>query len=89
MASRSLSWGTASKGCPGSRPAWPTDDPPLSRVERRELQRLLAARGYDVGEADGRVGSKTRDAIKDVERRIGLAPTGRPGGKVLQALKGG
>jgi lytic murein transglycosylase len=77
------------KGLPGIQTPWPTDDPPLSRVERRELQRLLAARGYDVGEADGRVGSKTRDAIKDVERRIGLAPTGRPGGKVLQALKGG
>jgi lytic murein transglycosylase len=77
------------KGLPGIQTRWPTDDPPLSRVERRELQRLLAARGYDVGEPDGRVGSKTRDAIKDVERRIGLAPTGRPGGKVLQALKGG
>ena len=77
------------KGLPGIQTPWPTDDPPLSRVERRELQRLLLARGYDVGEPDGRVGSKTRDAIKDVERQIGLSPTGRPGGKVLQALKGG
>ena len=77
------------RGSPGVRTPWPTDDPPLSRAERRELQRLLAARGYDVGEPDGRVGQKTRDAIKDVERRIGMAPTGRPGGKVLQALKGG
>jgi lytic murein transglycosylase len=77
------------RGNPGIRTAWPTDDPPLSRAERRELQRLLAARGYDVGEPDGRVGAKTREAIKDVERRIGMAPTGRPGGKVLQALKRG
>jgi lytic murein transglycosylase len=77
------------KGLPGIQTAWPTDDPPLSRVERRELQRLLSARGYDVGEPDGRVGQKTRDAIKEVERQIGLPQTGRPGGKVLQALKRG
>jgi lytic murein transglycosylase len=76
------------KGQPGIRTAWPTDDPPLSRAERRELQRLLTARGFDVGEPDGRVGSKTRAAIKEVERQIGMEPTGRPGGKVLQALRG-
>jgi lytic murein transglycosylase len=77
------------QGLPGIRTAWPTDDPPLSRAERRELQRLLTARGYDVGEPDGRVGQKTRDAIKDVERRIGRDETGRPGGKVLEALRRG
>lgn len=67
---------------------WPTDDPPLSRAERRELQRLLIARGHDVGEPDGAVGAKTRAAIKAVEAQIGMAQTGRPGGKVLRALKG-
>ncbi|MET0531273.1 MAG: lytic murein transglycosylase [Microvirga sp.] len=76
------------KGQPGIQTAWPTDDPPLSRAQRRELQQLLTARGYDVGEPDGRIGSKTREAIKDVERRIGLEPRGRPGGKVLEALRG-
>ena len=76
------------RGNPGIRTAWPTDDPPLSRAQRRELQSLLLSRGYDVGEPDGRIGSKTREAIKDVERRIGLEPRGRPGGKVLEALRG-
>jgi len=76
------------KGLPGIQTAWPTDDPPLSRAQRRELQSLLAARGYDIGEVDGKIGSKTREAIKDVERRIGLEPRGRPGGKVLEALRG-
>ncbi|QFU15045.1 lytic murein transglycosylase [Microvirga thermotolerans] len=76
------------KGLPGIRTAWPTDDPPLSRAQRRELQRLLAARGYDVGEPDGKIGAKTREAIKDVERQIGLEQRGRPGAKVLQALRG-
>lgn len=77
------------RGKAGVQAAWPTDDPPLSRAERRDLQTRLAARGYDVGEPDGKVGQKTRDAIKDVERRLGMAPTGRPGGKVLEALRGG
>jgi lytic murein transglycosylase len=72
----------------GVRTAWPTDDPPLSREQRRELQRLLIARGYDVGEPDGAVGSKTRAAIQQIEQQLGMRPTGRPGGKVLQALKG-
>src|SRR3546814_8144689 len=31
---------------------WPTDDPGLSRAERRELQRLLIAKGYELGEPD-------------------------------------
>ncbi|HVL74346.1 MAG TPA: lytic murein transglycosylase [Beijerinckiaceae bacterium] len=76
------------RGRPGIQTPWPTDDPPLSRAERRELQRLLAARGHDVGEPDGRIGPKTRAAIQEIEKQIGMAPTGRPGGKVLQALRG-
>jgi lytic murein transglycosylase len=77
------------RGGPGIQTAWPTDDPPLSRAERRELQTLLTARGFDVGEPDGRVGQKTRDAIKQIEARLGMQPTGRPGGKVLDALRRG
>ncbi|HZY21894.1 MAG TPA: peptidoglycan-binding protein, partial [Beijerinckiaceae bacterium] len=68
--------------------SWPRDERVLSRAERYELQQLLAARGYDVGEPDGKVGQKTRDAIKTIESQIGMRQTGRPGGKVLQALKG-
>ena len=75
------------KGEGGIRAAWPTDDPGLSRAQRRELMRLLAQRGYDIGEPDGRVGQKTRDAIKDVERRLGMPATGRAGSKVLAALR--
>ncbi|TDR90413.1 lytic murein transglycosylase [Enterovirga rhinocerotis] len=77
------------RGAPGIQGQWPTDDPGLTRVERRELMVLLARRGYDVGEPDGRIGPKTRDAIKDVERRLGMKPTGRAGGKVLNALRRG
>ncbi|KRE02125.1 lytic transglycosylase [Bosea sp. Root381] len=77
------------RGRPGVQGDWPTDDLPLSREQRRELQRLLIARGYDVGEPDGAVGSLTRAAIRDIEGKIGMQQTGRPGEKVLRALKGG
>ncbi|MBN9455972.1 MAG: lytic murein transglycosylase [Bosea sp.] len=77
------------RGKPGVQGRWPTDDLPLSREQRRELQRLLISRGYDVGEPDGAVGSLTRAAIKDIEAKLGMQQTGRPGEKVLRALKSG
>ncbi|RZK77638.1 MAG: peptidoglycan-binding protein, partial [Methylobacterium sp.] len=77
------------RGRGGIHADWPTDDPPLSRAERRDLQARLTKRGFDVGEPDGKVGSKTRDAIKEVERSLGMPATGRPGAKVLEALRRG
>ena len=66
---------------------WPTDDPGLSRAERRALQSLLAARGHDIGEIDGIVGVRTRDAIRAEEGRLGIAPSGRAGRRIVDALK--
>ncbi|ENO90041.1 lytic murein transglycosylase [Thauera linaloolentis 47Lol = DSM 12138] len=67
--------------------AWPTDDAGLSRAERREVQRLLIARGHDIGEADGMIGARTRDALKQVQAELGLIADGRAGQKVLNALR--
>jgi len=66
---------------------WPTDDPGLSRAERRELQRLLIAKGYDVGEPDGMIGARTRQALQAAQRELGLPADGRAGQKALKALK--
>ena len=73
-------------GLPGLRTAWPTDDPGLTRDERTELQRRLLAAGYDIGEADGKIGEITRGAIKEAERKHGMKPTGRAGRKIFDAL---
>ncbi len=67
--------------------AWPTDDPGLSRAERRELQHLLIARGHDIGEPDGMIGARTREALKAVQVELGLEPDGRAGQKTLTALR--
>ncbi len=67
---------------------WPTDDPLLSRDGRKELQALLAKRGYDVGgPPDGDIGTKSKAAIADFQQKNGLEVNGRASVKVLAALK--
>ena len=74
-------------GGPFSTP-WPTDDPGLSRAERRELQTLLIARGHDIGEPDGVIGTRTRQVLKSVLPELGVETTdGRAGRKALEALR--
>jgi lytic murein transglycosylase len=78
------------KGKPGLQTPWPTDDPGLSRAERREVQARLEQRGYDVGgKHDGVMGTKTREAVKAYKIGIGLKPDSRAGQKVLQMLRDG
>jgi lytic murein transglycosylase len=76
------------RGRHGLVAAWPTNDPGLSRVERRELQTLLMRRGYDLdGKADGVIGAKTEHAIYDFQSHSGLHPDGRASASVLAALR--
>lgn len=75
-------------GYPAFRTPWPTDDPGLSRAQRLALQKLLIARGHDIGEADGMIGPLTRAAIKKEEARLGMTPSGRAGKKIFNALGG-
>ncbi|WP_141678558.1 lytic murein transglycosylase [Pseudomonas sp. AU12215] len=78
------------RGEQGLRTPWPTDDPGLSRAQRKELQELLIQRGYDIGQADGMIGDVTRKAIQQEQNKLGLTPAdGRAGQKILKALKGG
>ena len=76
------------RGKQGIVTPWPTDDPGLARVERKELQTLLQQRGYQIGNIDGVLGTKTREAIADFQERAGMKRDGRAGQKVLQALRG-
>ena len=68
---------------------WPTDDPGLSRAERRELQLLLLLNGHEIGQADGMLGDKSRTAIRAEQQRLGQEVNGRGGMKLLRALRGG
>ena len=73
-------------GAPLATP-WPTDDLGLSRAERRELQRLLAALGHDVGAPTGVLTPRTRAAVKVEQQRLGHDADGRPGQRLLKALR--
>ncbi len=69
--------------------AWPTDDPGLSRAERREVQQRLIDQGYQVGEVDGILGTNTRRAIRDWQQSRGLEADGRAGRALLNRLRSG
>ncbi|WP_288938086.1 lytic murein transglycosylase [uncultured Roseovarius sp.] len=58
----------------------------LSDAQMKELQRKLAARGYDVGEIDGILGAGTRAAVQDVQQELGLPADAWPTRDLLNRL---
>ena len=59
----------------------------LGVAETRELQGLLARRGYDVGGIDGTIGAQTRAAVKDVQMKLGRPADSYPDADLLQRLR--
>ncbi len=68
---------------------WPRYERVLTRAERLELQQLLERHGHDVGEPDGRLGAKTREALRDFQARIGRVPDGFASAGLLERLRSG
>jgi membrane-bound lytic murein transglycosylase B len=66
----------------------PKNDRPLSRLDVANIQRILAANGFDAGHADGVVGSKTRSALKSFQKSAGLPVDGYPSIGTLERLRG-
>ena len=56
--------------------AWPLGDRPLLPREITELQRQLAAKGYDTGDADGVLGRLTRRAVRQYQAAENLVADG-------------
>ena len=67
--------------------AWPKDEPMLDKDQRQELQKRLASLGFYVGEADGKFGSKTREAVRNFQLGRGLTPDGYADLAVLRELR--
>jgi membrane-bound lytic murein transglycosylase B len=74
-------------GAPFVQP-WPREERVLSRAERYELQQLLSARGYDIGQPDGKLGGKTRVAVRQFQASVGEPPDGFASAGVLTRLRG-
>jgi len=53
-----------------------------------EMQRLLAAKGYKVGEPDGKLGAGTRLAVKQTQLKFGMPADSYPTPELLAALRG-
>ena len=72
-----------------SRPGRPTI-PAFHGSNAARFRRCWTQRGYDIGgKIDGVMGTKTREAIADYQRRIGMRPNGRASMKLLAALRAG
>ncbi|ESR24248.1 lytic murein transglycosylase [Lutibaculum baratangense] len=69
--------------------SWPTQDQPLTRTQKEEMQRLLSSRGFDPGGVDGQVGPMTRSAIRSFQGRSGLPADGYPSYSLLERLRTG
>jgi hypothetical protein len=69
------------------RGAFPADAAGLTLDDRKELQRRLTARGFDAGEPDGVIGTRTIEAIRAYEASAGLSVTGTPTAELLRRLR--
>jgi lytic murein transglycosylase len=59
----------------------------LSYEQIKELQVILTRRGFDVGEPDGKLGSGTRKAVKEVQKKFGFPADSYPTPELLGALR--
>ena len=65
----------------------PATEEPLSRAQVEELQGLLAQLGFDAGEPDGVIGSRTRAALREYQRAAKVPPDGYPTPDLLSSIR--
>ena len=69
--------------------AWPRDEIPVRTKDGiRDMQKLLTRKGFNTGGVDGRIGPKTRQAIRSYQKSAGLVPDGYASEKLLQRIRG-
>jgi lytic murein transglycosylase len=80
LATRIAGAGPVNRGSVGDLP---------SVAEIRETQKLLAAKGYDVGKIDGIIGENTRQAVRAMQIKYGLPADSYPSEALLDKMRGG
>jgi lytic murein transglycosylase len=78
-------YATRLAGAPAVNRGQPVDS--LTGAETKELQRLLQARGYDVGKVDGIIGEKTRESVRAIQLKLGMPPDSYPTKALLARLR--
>ena len=74
-------------GAPSFARSWPRDERMLTAEERMELQTSLTKRGFELGSIDGKVGPKTRAAIRAYQLSVGLRPDGYANASLLGRVR--
>ncbi|MBM6594917.1 lytic murein transglycosylase [Microvirga pudoricolor] len=69
------------------RGAWPKDEPMLDKDQRQEVQQRLLRLGFYRGETDGKLGSMTREAVRNFQLRHSLVPDGYADSALLRELR--
>jgi lytic murein transglycosylase len=62
-------------------------EPGLDAERMKALQQRLTERGHDVGDIDGILGAKTREAVRSEQRRLGLPADAWPTAELLLRLE--
>ncbi|MFO7483479.1 peptidoglycan-binding protein [Oceanibaculum nanhaiense] len=79
--------GSAARGDAGAAPASAKPlSPDAERETIRAIQQILIRLGYEVGAADGLLGDRTREGIRDYQRRHDLPVNGTPSALLLQHM---
>ena len=69
--------------------AWPSGERPLTAAEFAELQQHLARAGLYEGAIDGKIGPRSREAIRAYQSGRGMVADGFAGLQLLETLRSG
>ena len=61
--------------------------PEMSLQQVKELQMLMAKRGYFSGEVDGKIGAATRASVKAAQLKLGLPANSYPTPELLERMQ--
>ncbi len=74
-------------GGPEIQASWPRGYTPVTFEQRKEIQRLLKRRGYQLEKIDGIIGPNSSKAIRHFQQSVGVKPDGYASQEVLKLLK--
>ncbi len=74
-------------GGPPIKASWPRGYAPLSFRQKKEMQRRLIRKGFELEKVDGIIGPNTINAIRAFQQSVGVTPDGYPSQDLLKLLK--
>lgn len=66
---------------------WPRGDRNLRFAEKKEMQKLLTAKGFNTLGVDGIIGPRTIQAVREFQASVGMIPDGYASYEILKRLR--